>query len=91
MLSWGLNADITQCYAEIQQRVTEEHARNEVLSSERDMLSEKVKTLEGQVTGLVAERNALQEEVEKGKSARAILQEDIHAERDLSCSLGLSA
>ena len=91
MLSRGLNADISEGYAEIQRRVTEEHARNQVLSSERDALAEKVKTLEGQVTGLVAERDTLQEEVEEGKNARVILQDDIQAERDLSCALGLSA
>ena len=46
MLSRALNADISQAYAKIQQRVDDEHAQNEALSSERETLSERDKSLE---------------------------------------------
>ena len=104
MLSRALSADVSQCYGDIQQKVDEEHARNQVLVSERDLLSEKVKALEAQVAGLESERATLREEVKNHQSARASLaeevknhqsaraslEEDIRTERELTSAIGVS-
>ena len=83
MLSRALSADVSQCYGDIQQKVNEAHERNQALVSERDLLAEKVKTLEAQVA-------SLESEVKDQRSARAGLEEDIRAERDLTSALGVS-
>ena len=90
MLSRALSADVSQCYGDIQQKVNEEHERNKALVSERDLLSEKVKTLEAQLANMEAECATLWEEVKEQKSARALLEEEVQTERELSSALGLS-
>ena len=84
MLSRALRADVSQCYGDIQQKVNEEHERNEELLA-------KVEALEAQLVEAEVERATLREELKEEKSARALLEEEVKTERDLSSNLGLSA
>ena len=67
MLSRALRADVSQCYGDIQQKVNEEHERNEELSA-------KVEALEAQLVEVEVERATLREELKEQKSARALLE-----------------
>lgn len=46
LLSRTLEDDVSHGFAKIQKRVDAEHAHNEALSVERDVLADRVKTLE---------------------------------------------
>ena len=77
MLSRALNADVSQAYREIQQKVDEEHARNEVLSSERETLLERVKSLEAKLAELEAECTTLRSEVADANMERTALRDEV--------------
>lgn len=55
----ALDDDISRGFAEIQKQVDAEHARSGALSTERDALAERVKTLETRVVGLEEEHTVL--------------------------------
>lgn len=77
MLARALNGDIASGFAEIQKQVEDGHARNEVLTGERDALALRVQALEEQVKDLRGEK--------------AVLEEEVRTERELSGSVGLAA
>ena len=84
MLSRALRADVSECYGDIQKRVNAEHARNEELLA-------KIEGLEAQLVESEIDRATLREELKEEKSARALLEDEVQAERDVSSNFGLSA
>lgn len=67
ILSRALKFDVNHAYEEIQKKVDAEHARNEVLNSERDALLKKVEGLEAKVKEFESERASLRIEVTDAK------------------------
>ena len=87
MVSRVLEADIQSGYAEIQERVDTEFARNTSLVKDRLLLIKKAKGLKTRVAELEEQQRALQEEVESLRSAGSVLEAEVAAERALSATV----
>ena len=105
MLSRALRFDVNNAYGDIEKKFDAEHARNKVLTSERDALLKKVEGLEGKIKESELERvslraevadakkesSALRDEVKVLEAVRASLNEDLRLERQLYRAIGQSA
>ena len=87
MVSRLLKADIKSGYAEIQQRIDAEFARNTTLMKDRLLLLDKSKGLEMRVVELEEQQRALQVELVSLCSANSVLEAEVATERALSATV----